>query len=109
MSERTVVIKKATGRQTIPMNPSADMLFIDMDIVSRKIIAEFVKAVLNRHYKDKPLTPGDIAALAIGKFEVSLDDIYDGTVESLSQLDDRTLAQIFRIREEEREANADRD
>lgn len=95
---KEIVIKQTTGSQTVRVDRDAHTLLLDLNRMSQAAIGDFVKEVV-KQWPKRPFSQSDIVGLAIGKFDVPLADIFDGTVEDLSALDDTTLAHIFRFRE----------
>lgn len=100
-SHKEVVIEKTTGRKVINIDPGTLTLVLDLNRMSQAAIGDFIKEIV-KQWPERKFSQSDIVGLAIGKFDVPLSEIFDGTVDELSSLDDTTLAHIFRFREAKR-------
>jgi len=89
-----------TGRcQVVRINPGTHTMILDQKVFRQKAIADFVKKIM----EGSKVSTGGYAneiALAVGWYEVPLEDIFGDDVKALSDLkDDFLIASIVRMRD----------
>lgn len=99
MTTQNIKIDKMQGTITIPIHNGTDRVVLDLSFLRKQAIADFVNEQAVRARKHSGESISEDIALAVGYFDVSLDQIYDEDT-TLVSLDDFTLAQIIRYRAE---------
>ena len=98
MGMQRINVNDPSGVLTFHIDQGTHTVVFDMTVVKQSWLVEFINSVDIHSKAISGNMHDDLVALAIGMYDVPLSLMFDETISSIKELNDRTLSQIIRYR-----------